>query len=294
MFRILLSGLLLITILACQPTASSTEAPPVTANTDSIASVVDTLLYARHHHQTSDVLSRRFPTLTRQPAIDIQLAMLDRELADGARLVGWKMGGTITDDSAAYDPLFGYILDRHLIQPDSTVRAEHFPGGQVMVEGEIGFVLNRDFRDGVTSEEELRKGVDYVVGAIELAQATAVAPSDQTTPLSIDYVLAAGMGQAGTIVGNQSLPLAEIDLATETVSCAINGERVAEGNATRVYQGPLHALHSLANLLPQHGRHLRKGDLVITGSLYDNPTIDSTSQVQVEYLNLGTITFAME
>ena len=287
------SLLLILMGFACQPTASSEEAANEIAPDDT-ALLVDSLLYFRHQHQTTDIVSRYRPDLTREQAIALQLAMLERELAAGAHLVGWKMGGTVTDDSASYDPVFGYILDRNLIEEDSTVAAEHFPAGQVMVEGELGFVLSKDFPSGVASVEALKDGIDYVVGAVEFAQATAVPHPDDTAPLPIDYVLAAGMGQAGTIINDQPLSLEEIDIGNETVVCFINGEKVAEGSATRVYQGPLHALYSLANLLPEHGQHLKKGDLVITGSLYDNPTIDSTSQVRLEYSQLGTITFEMK
>ena len=294
MLRTYFCVLALTMIAACQPNRPSTVEQPPEASPDDTAMLVDSLLYFRHQHQTTDILSRLRPNLTREQAIEIQLAMLEKELADGAQLVGWKMGGTITDDSATYDPMFGYILDRNMIAEDSTVLAEDFPGGQVMVEGEVGFVLNRDFPDGAASIDALKEGVQHVVSAVEFAQATAVAPPGDSTPLPIDYVFASGMGQAGTLIGSGTLPLDEFDANTETVTCLINGKPAAEGSASRVYQGPLHALYSLANMLPKYGNSLKKGDIVITGSLYDNPTIDSTSQVRLEYRTLKTISFSMK
>ena len=289
-FRWLLLGL----VIACQPNPSSTEPPAAEAAPDNTAMLVDSLLYFRHHHQTTDLLSRYRPDLTREQAVEIQLAMLERELASGAQLVGWKMAGTITDDSASYDPLFGYILDRNIIEEDSTVRAEHFPGGQVMVEGEVGFVLNRDFPRGVSSIADLTAGIDHVVSAVELAQATAVPRPGDAPPLPIDYVFASGMGQAGTLLGQGTLDAEALEAENETVACFINGKKVAEGSTARVYRGPLRALYSLANMLPKYGTYLRQGDVVLTGSLYDNPTIDRTSQVRLEYRRLGTITFNMQ
>ena len=87
-----------------------------------------------------------FPILRERSHQKFNCKMLEKELAAGARLIGWKMAGTVTDDQASYDPLFGYILDKNMIKEDSMVAASNFPGGEVMVEGEIGFVMKEDFR----------------------------------------------------------------------------------------------------------------------------------------------------
>ncbi|MEQ6120771.1 hypothetical protein [Reichenbachiella sp. MALMAid0571] len=57
------------------------------------------ILKARHSFSQTDLLSRELPDITRKQAFDIQLKMLDKELAD------------------------------------------NFPGGDVMVEAEIGFKI---------------------------------------------------------------------------------------------------------------------------------------------------------
>ena len=285
---------LLLAIMACnsnQNTASTETKVPVP---DQTAVLVDSLLYYRHRAEKTDILSRQLPNITREQAIELQLGMLEKELAAGKKLVGWKLGGTVTNDPNAYDPLFGYILDTYLIEEGSTVSAEDFPGGQTMVEGEVGFVLNKDFEDGANSLEALQEGVDYVIGAVEFAQPLAVPTSEATEPLPIDYVLATGMGQAGTIIGPGKVAFNDFDADSETVKCFIDNKLVAEGSASRIYQGPLSALYSLANMLPKYGYHLKQGDIVITGSLYDNPTIDSSCQVRLEYSTLGTINFSME
>ena len=286
--------LVLITLIACQQSNQTAQEETEQAAPDETTLLVDSLLYFRHQNEKTDILSRRLPDLSREQAIELQLAMLEKELAAGARLVGWKMGGTITADSASYDPLFGYILDSHLVKEDSTVAAENFPGAQVMVEGEVGFVLNKDFREGANSMEALQEGIDHVVGAVEFAQAIAVPGQGDAEPLPINYVLASGMGQAGTMIGSKKMDVNEFDMKNESVKCFIDGQLVAEGSSSRVYNSPLHALYSLANMLPQYGTYLKQGDVIITGSLYDNPTIDSTSQVRLEYSNLGTISFRMK
>ena len=46
------------------------------------------------------------------------------------------------------------------------------------------------------------------------------------------------------------------------------------------------------HMLPEQGKYLNRGDIAVTGSLYQNPVIDST--VKLEFSSLGTIGFSME
>jgi len=281
-------------LLGCSQNKSTDEQETTQVAPDNTETLVDSLLYFRHQSETSDILSRHLPDISREKAIEIQLAMLEKEMAAGAQQIGWKMGGTVTDDSASYDPVFGYVLDKHQVQAGGTVAPGDFPGGQVMVEGEVGFVLGKDFQNGAASLEELKAGIDYVVGAVEFAQAIAVPVAGKPESQNINHVLASGMGHAGIIVGSEQISLDEFDMESETVTCYIDGEVAAEGVATNVFRSPLHALYSLVNMLPKYGTYLKKGDVVVTGSLYQNPTIDGTADVRLEFSTLGEITFSME
>ena len=291
LFSFLLPLLIFVSCNQNQPTNEDESGQAVTDETEMLA---DSVLHFRHRYEKSDILSRRLPNITREEAIEIQLAMLEKELSAGARQIGWKMGGTATPDSAKYDPVFGYILDKNLIKEDSVVSPENFPGGQVMVEGEVGFVMKKDFENGAQSIEELQEGIDYVVGAVEFAQGIAIPLRDRPESATTNHALASGMGHAGILLGAEKADLSQFDLKNETVRCFINGELVAEGVSSNVYNDPLHALYSLVNLLPKYGKYLKKGDVIVTGSMYQNPTIDSTCTVRLEYSTLGTINFSMK
>ncbi|MDN5217118.1 hypothetical protein QQ020_33915 [Fulvivirgaceae bacterium BMA12] len=295
MNRLYTLALAFLIITACKhksDTSSSETAPPAVVDETEIA--VDSLLYFRHHYQQTDMLSRRFPGITLEKSMEIQLRMLEKELKAGARHIGWKMGGTVTDDSASYNPLFGYILDKNVIQQDSAVLAENFPSAQVEVEGEIGFVMKKDFQNGAKSLEELKAGIDYVVNAVEFAKAVAIPLNGNAETMTINHVMASGLGHAGIIIGAGRADIEEFDMENETVKCFIDGELAAEGTATNVYGTPLNALYSLVNMLPEQGIYLKKGDIIITGSLYKNPVIDSTCAVKLAFSSLGDISFSME
>jgi 2-keto-4-pentenoate hydratase len=292
MKKIFISIIALLIFFSCTKEESSDKISE--ASNISTSKVVDSLLQARHQAEQTNILSRKLPEISREQAIAIQLATLGKELDSGAQLVGWKMGGTITDDSASYDPMFGYILDSNVIEQDSVLSASNFPGNQTMVEGEIGFVMARDFKNGAKSLEELKSGIDHIVNAIEFAQDIAIPVNGDPSTKNINHVLASGLGQAGFILGSGNAAVRDFDMKNETVKCFINDSLAAEGVSSNVYGGPLEALYSLANLLPEYDRYLKKGDVVITGSLYENPTIDSRANVEVAFGTLGTINFSMK
>jgi 2-keto-4-pentenoate hydratase len=276
-------------LFACNSPQQVTDTAEATNTSLSVDQIADSLQYIRANHLETDIVSRHFPELTREEAFAIQLATLEEELADGARLVGWKMGGTATADEAAFDPIFGYILDRYMIPEGGEVNSEEFPGGSAFVEAEIGFVMKDDLPDGVSSKEELLQHIDQVFGGMELAKGIAL-PTGEGPP-SIDYVLATGMGQVGTIRGSKGVSPTDFDYDNETVKCYVNGQVVAEGKASNIFGNPLNALYELANLLPKQNLYLKAGDIVITGSMYQNPTIDGAAEVRLEFSSLGEINF---
>ncbi len=253
-----------------------------------MSEVADSILHFRHELIKTDFLDRTFPDLARDEAIQIQLRCLEKELANGEQQAGWKMGGTV-GDSAAFDPIMGYMLTRYQNFPGDHIRVKQFPGAEVMVEGEVGFVFKQDFPNGVKSMEELINGIDYAIGAVEFAQAIALGLNNNPATLKTNHNLAFGTGQAGFILGNKKIPISEFTIQEESVECFVDGKSAASGSSSRIYKGHLNALNSLVNLLPQYGLKIKKGDVVITGSMYKNPIITGNADVKLHFTSLGDI-----
>jgi len=250
--------------------------------------LVDSLLYFRNNKIKSAILSRKFPDLEREKAIEIQMACLKKELADGAVLAGWKMGGTV-GDSASFDPIMGYMLKANQHFSGDKIVIKGFAGNQTMIEGEVGFVFKQDFPEGVVSIEELKKGIDYAIGAVEFAQSNAIGINNDPETVKTNHVLAFGTGHAGFMLGNKKIDFVEFDVENEAVECFVDGELAASGVSSRIYGGHLNALNALVNMLPKYGHMIRKGDVVITGSMYTNPTVTGLAKAKLEFTSLGEI-----
>ncbi|MFT5884396.1 MAG: 2-keto-4-pentenoate hydratase [Arcticibacterium sp.] len=274
-------------LLACGKTTEKTSDKSTERVSDAL---IDSVYHYRSQHLKTDFLAQNHLDLSEEDAISIQLGMLARELAKGEKHIGWKMAGTV-GDSSLFHPLFGYLLAKDSYGEGEAISVQNFPGNEVMIEGEVGFVFNKDFPEGAASLEDLKSGIDYVVGAVEFAQSNALAMTDNPESATTNHALAFGMGQAGSIIGSKKTTFGEYELEAEKVQCFVNDSLAAEGSSARVIGGHLNAVNALVNMLPKYGQKIRKGDVVITGSLYVNPTVKEAVKSRVSFSSLGEIEF---
>ncbi|MDH5602802.1 MAG: hypothetical protein OEY51_02640, partial [Cyclobacteriaceae bacterium] len=164
--------LLLIPMLytGCNPTENKEITSDVSQEKDNLATMIDSLMYFRQTYQQTDLLSRYKPDLGMEEAYAIQKLILEEELKKGHTIAGYKMGGTVTTVESEFKPMFGFILDKNIVENDSTVSVKNFPGGSTMVEGEVGFILGKDFPNGVETMDELKAGIQSIVGGVEFAK----------------------------------------------------------------------------------------------------------------------------
>ena len=96
--------IVLVFLLSCQSNQKKkNDLDKVDSVSLAINQLADSLLNARHNHIQTDILSRHISNLETSNAYDIQFKMLERERQYGAKLVGWKFGGTATADSTKYN-----------------------------------------------------------------------------------------------------------------------------------------------------------------------------------------------
>jgi 2-keto-4-pentenoate hydratase len=157
------------------------------------------------------------------------------------------------------------------------------------VEAEIGFVLGADVLGPEVDMATVRAAVKEVVGAIELIDVRVKPPADAAAP-GMNYMIADALSNGGVILGETRVSADALDLAKEMARAEVNGEIVSSGAGKQIFgTSPWDALLWLANELPKHGRMLRAGEVVITGSLIDNPTIRAGDRAEVVFEHLGRI-----
>lgn len=281
--------LAIITLYSCTSKTSQKEEKielPADIN------LVDTVLKAKNSFVQTDIISVESPNMTQTEAYDLQYEILDKYLAKGYKVEGYKMGGAVAKDAEGFKPIHAYMLDANHIAIDSVIDVKNFPGGQTMVEGEIGFIMGADLPNGAKTKEEALAAVESVIGAVEFAQPLTVAPKNDPEGMSTSHLIAGGVGHAGFIVGEVFADPKSFDFENETVKCFVNNELVTTGSSSAIFGTPVNALYHLANLLLERGTYLKKGQVIITGSTFQNPTLDGPASVRLEFSTLGNITFS--
>lgn len=226
-----------------------------------------------------------FDRLSLDEGYQVQLGLLTRRLAAGARLVGWKVGLTslaMQEQFRVPEPLFGYLLD-DAPQPSGTrfaVAALIQPG----VENELCLRLGHDLAGPGVDETAARAAVAAVYPALEIAETR----GDFTGQLAM--AIADNVQERYVVLGPETRPLpAALDLADVQARVAFNGIEVATASGAAVLGQPLRALAWLANKLVQHGHHLRAGDLVMTGSLTRQFPLSAGTHIATTIHPLGRV-----
>ena len=224
-----------------------------------------------------------FDKLTIERAYDIQLALIDRRVAAGEKHIGWKVGLTsaaIQQQFGFHEPVFGCILETvpsgHVFAPSDLIQ----PG----FENELCMRIGCDLPAFITVDEA-RAAVDAVYPSLEIIETRG--------PFSAQIALAlADNAQQKTVVRGAPVPL-PANLETIRATIAINGQEAATGLGSAVLGNPLHSVVWLAKKLGERGRHIRAGDIVMTGSFTRQFPIAPGDRVHVSFSGIGDVETSM-
>jgi 2-keto-4-pentenoate hydratase len=222
-----------------------------------------------------------------------QRALLERLLAEGAGHIGWKTGfgspATLTL-LATTEPLIGFLTDRTLLTPDAGTAAPVALDGWVrpMAEAEIAVIMGEDLPPDAGPEQALA-AVGAVAPAIELADVTFPPAADAVTE-----ILAGDIYHRHVLIGERrptpsGWRAADLS-ATVHYHPADGGPVVTDVADVEVAPGPAVAgLLACARAAATLGPGLRRGDVVIMGSIVPLVPIERGERFEVRLLDLPPI-----
>jgi 2-keto-4-pentenoate hydratase len=218
--------------------------------------------------------------LTLDEAYRIQLALIDRRVAAGERQIGWKVGLTakaIQQQFGFHEPVFACILET---QPTG-----HVFGASELInpgfETELCVRLGRGL-EGSVSSEQVRAAVDVIHPAFEIIET-------RGDMKQIALAMADNGQQRSVVIGApvRLAPTMELDRIEARVQ--LNGNEVATGLGSAVLGNPLNSVRWLAEKLGQHGRALRAGDIVMTGSFVRQFPLQAGDIAVAEFSGIGRV-----
>jgi 2-oxo-3-hexenedioate decarboxylase/2-keto-4-pentenoate hydratase len=211
------------------------------------------------------------------------------ERTERGPVAGYKIGLTtpVMQKLCGVDePCYGAIFAREVHHCRAELAAADYC--HLGVETEIAFRLGADLPQG-GAPGEIAAAVESCMAAIELIE-----------DLHYDYrrldaaaMVAGNVWNAGVVLGTPVTGWRNQDLARATARLSINGQEIGSGNGGDVMGHPLNALAWLADKLAAAGTPLRRGMIVMTGSMVPIQYPAAGDRVMIEVSGLGTAELAL-
>lgn len=234
-----------------------------------------------------DQLTAQVPDLTPAAAAAIQDELVALHVADGATIVGAKLGLTSRAKQVemnVHEPIHGWLTDRMVLEPGEPFVVASL--GQPRMEPEIGFLLGRDLEGrGVTAVHVLA-ATEAVFPALDVLDSRY-----RDYRFTLADVVADNASAGRFVVGGLVTPVG-FDLAD--VGCVFehNGEVVATAAGAAVLGNPARAVAWLVRRLAVSGRGLRAGQLVLSGGLTAVVRVAPGDVVTATFDRLGAVSVA--
>lgn len=219
----------------------------------------------------------------------LQAAIHARLTAAGlGPVVGWKIGCTtpvMQRMLSIPSPCYGAIFAAGMHRGGADLRHGDYrrPG----IECEIAVRLGADLppKGAPYTGDAVAERVTACMAAIELVD-------DRYTDyhaVGVATLIADDFFHAGCVLGDEVTQWRELDLRSLQGRTLINGVERGRGRGGDVMGHPFNAVAWLANALAQHGRHLRRDQIVLSGSVVETQWVDPGDECRVEIDGLGKV-----
>ena len=218
-------------------------------------------------------------------AYAIRAAFEDIEKARGrGEVVGYKIGLTtpIMQKLCGVDePCYGAIFATEVHQRRAELPARNYC--RLGIETEIAVRLGEDLPQS-GSADRVAAAVESCMAAIEVLEDL----RHDYKRLSAAAMVAGNVWNAGVVLGQPVSDWRRLDLAKLGARLTINGREIGHGKGGDVMGNPLNALAWLADKLATAGTPLKRGMIVMTGSMVPIQFPAAGDHAIVEVEGLGT------
>ena len=232
-----------------------------------ISQAAQALFEAEKSQKQIGLLTRAHPEMTMDDAYAVQKALVALKIADGRRVIGWKIGLTSKAMQYALNidiPDSGILFDDMQFEDGATVPAGRFI--QPRIEAEIAFVMKADL-GGAARRDEVLAATAYVCPSLEILD-TRIERIDAQTGQTrkIFDTISDNAANAGIVLGRARHAPSAFDLRWAGAICSRNDEVEETGLGAGVLNDPVMGIVWLSERLEAYGQKIRAGDIVLSGS----------------------------
>jgi 2-oxo-hept-3-ene-1,7-dioate hydratase len=248
------------------------------------AKAVELLLAAEAAREPVVQLSTTFPDITIDDSYAIQSAVIARKVADGAKVIGHKVGLTskaMQQSSKIDEPDYGHLLDHMMVADGAKVAHANYCIPRVEIE--LSFVLGAPLQGPGVGLLDVLRATEYVVPSIEIIDARV------QNPRKIFDTVADNGAAAGIVIGGRPVGPMDIDLRWVGGAMYRNSEIEETGLASGVLGHPALGVAWLANKVGPFGTVLEPGHIVLSGSFTRPAWAEKGDTLHADFGELGSL-----
>ena len=237
-------------------------------------------------------LDTRLAGVTPRDAYRIQRLIVDRRVAAGDRVIGYKAALTspaMQAQTGIGEPMLGTLLASRRFEEDEPVSLSRAGFLRATLEPEIAVVLGRDLQGPGLASADVPGAVAGYLPAIELGDYRI---DGEMRSLQAGVVCNTFSG--GIVLGRPLTAPHGLDLRYEGMAMHVNGKPAGSGTGVEVLGDPLASVAFCANTLATLGLSLRAGMVLMTGSIVASIPLAAGDHVQVGFSRLGRVEVRIE
>jgi 2-keto-4-pentenoate hydratase len=243
------------------------------------------LCKAEREKTTLRPLTERYPNIEPAEAYRIQLALIEMKKADGAKVVGKKIGLTskaMQKMLSVDQPDYGHILDNMVLQDSAVFTVRELI--QPKIEPEIAFILDDNLKGPGVTPIQVLAATRFVVPALEIIDSRI-----EGWKIRLCDTIADNASSARVVLGGSPKRIDQVNLKLVGMVLEKNGEIIQTGAGAAVLGHPAAAVAWLANAVGEFGVGLEAGEIIMPGALCAAADVSAGDLVQASFDGLGTV-----
>jgi 2-keto-4-pentenoate hydratase len=252
-----------------------------------VENIADTLRAARLKGEAIAAPTETWPALDVDTAFAVQKASVAHAVANGDRLVGYKLGNIakVMQDAFGLDqPDYGHLLASLFAYEGTSLRREDFIAPYV--ELEPAFVLKRNLGGRNTTVADVINAIDYAVPSIEIIDSRV-----KDWAIGLPDTLADNGSTGAVLLGGTPRKLTELNLRDTRGVLRFNDKEVISGNTRYILGNPIAAVAWLVNRLAEYDVEFEAGQVILPGSCLQAVPMNEAGRWSGSFEGWGTIDF---
>ncbi len=249
------------------------------------------LLMAERNGDQIGLLTLRHPEMGMDDAYEVQNAIYRQKLAEGRKVIGWKIGLTSKAMQYALNidiPDSGILFDDMAFEHGGTVPEGRFI--QPRIEAEIAFVMKSAVGGENVTREDIIAATDYVAPSIEIldTRIQRVDPESGKSRTVFDTI-SDNAANAGIVLGADRHTVDAFDLRWVGALTFRNDEIEETGLGAGVLNDPVESVVWLARRMAQYGQYIEPGQIILSGSFIRPVECPSGTEIHADFGPFGSV-----